>query len=673
MQRELDGEIALLRSREAILARELAELQQRSRALAAAEAEGERLEREVRARAGELTLLRDKHRPALAEESPGIDEVTVVAPAVAPRVPVLPRRLALLLAGGVVGLAFGVVLALVRDARATSVGKIRGVESALRAPVLGVVPRLDRQASIARIGERRPELAEDREALTARARLLTHFDPRSPGAEAYRALRTAVNAALAARAGKVLVVTSAVADEGRRAVVANLALATAQNGQRTLLVAADLRQPTLHRLLGLVDGPGLAEILAGRVQWQACVRSIPDMVTGSLDVDDVLVSPGLDNLHVIAAGALPTNPAELLAGASMAALLAGVREEYDVVLIEAPPVLAVADAAILAARAQGVVLVHRPVAVQRRLLERAKTRLETAHATVWGVVLTDVAPETAASLSEARDDGEETGVRGWWPLRRRRGGRASLRRGIAWGGVLVGAVTAVLLAAEPWRRVDVRRVAARTTAPSVRAPGPDHLPGAAREATETPAPEGAGRFLADTTWAGSVRPGLQVATDPAPAPDGRGSARFALELGPFPTAEEAHAAEQRLNEAGYPTIWIREDSGGSPHAVIVEGVASVAETDALAAALRAEGLGEPVAEGGARRSVRVADRLVLRRAVQLAQRLRGHGLEVRLATQPGVAVAFVVRHGSFVAREEAEARRVELTRLGLTAALVQVR
>jgi len=152
------------------------------------------------------------------------------------------------------------------------------------------------------------------------------------------------------------------------------------------------------------------------------------------------------------------------------------------------------------------------------------------------------------------------------------------------------------------------------------------------------------------------------------------AARFAIEFGPFFSASEAEKLERRLTEAGYPTVRSRQPTGSAVYAVLIERVPTAHEGKTVAAALREQGLGEAVVVSTDPLVLRVGAPLPLRGAVELAERVRAAGHQVRVAAQPGEASALVVRHGAFPSRDEAEAKRRELGQLDLPAhQVVQVR
>ena len=285
MRREVAAQIAMLRNREELLNRQVGELQQKNRELPTVELALQRLQREAKTNDELLALLKTKHQEALIKEAEKIEEVTIVR-----------ETTHAVLVGGLLGLFLGLVFAFVRETLDTSIGTIEDVEAYLEVPVLGVVPHIDSRETIQRVLERRPALAQmDPEALLSHSLLITHFDPKSPVAEAYRTLRTNIQFARLERSGKLLVVTSATLQEGKTTTIVNLALTMAQSGQKTLLIGANMRRPSIHRFFGIEREPGLSNILVGSTPWRECIRTLADILMGRFEMEDIMAAPGLDN------------------------------------------------------------------------------------------------------------------------------------------------------------------------------------------------------------------------------------------------------------------------------------------------------------------------------------------------------------------------------------------
>lgn len=202
--------------------------------------------------------------------------------------------------------------------------------------------------------------------------LITITEPRSAVAEAYRRLRTNLEFAQLDRPLRTLLVTAAGPDADASITLANLAVSMAQAGRRVIAVDADLRQPRLHTVFGVDSHAGLTGVL------RQAGEEIP------------LQSSSVEGLSVLPAGPEPDIPADLIASPAMEALIGSLREQADVVLFAAPPVVSVTDAAVLASKVDGVLLVAHSGRTRREVAKRAKGLLDRVNARIVGAVLTDV-------------------------------------------------------------------------------------------------------------------------------------------------------------------------------------------------------------------------------------------------------------------------------------------
>jgi capsular exopolysaccharide synthesis family protein len=204
--------------------------------------------------------------------------------------------------------------------------------------------------------------------------LITVSEPRSPISEAYRTLRTNLDFASLDQALKTLVVTSAGVGEGKSTTLANLAVVSAQAGRKVVLVDGDLRRPTLHQIFDLDSETGLTTVMMD----EAALASPP------------LQDTGVDGLSVLTSGPLPPNPAELMGSRRMEEVIAALAERADQVFFDTPPVVAVTDAAVLATKVDGVLLVISADKTRREYARTAVHRLEQINARLVGTVLTNV-------------------------------------------------------------------------------------------------------------------------------------------------------------------------------------------------------------------------------------------------------------------------------------------
>ena len=301
-----------------------------------------------------------------------------------PSKPNVPLNLTL---GVLAGLMLGVGAAFSCEYFDQSVKSTQDVEDLLLLPTLATIPNFEqaRRATVRGAHVRRLPTSSDgngaaarngngaTDALDGQSDLVLLREPWSQVAEAFRSLRTAVLFTARGAPPKVVVVTSAVAAEGKTVGSLNLATALAEAGSRVLLLEADLRHPRCHRTLGIDAARGLASVLAGQEELESVIHS--------------LEAP---RLSFIPAGAVPPNPAELVSSARMREIVASLRSRYDFVIIDTPPVLPVTDAVVLAREADAVVLVVRGHGTPSGLVREARDRLLMTGAPLLGVVVNDV-------------------------------------------------------------------------------------------------------------------------------------------------------------------------------------------------------------------------------------------------------------------------------------------
>jgi exopolysaccharide transport family protein len=280
-----------------------------------------------------------------------------------PAEPNVPRNLAFALA---LGLTTGVGLAFLLEAVDNTVRTPEQAQVISALPSLGMIP-LGSKSSTEVSGKQRLSVTSSKEAVE----LITQSRPQSQMAESYRALRTSLLLTSLGAPPKVILITSALPQEGKTTTSLNCGIVLAQKGSRVLLMDADLRRPSIHKALGMGPRTGLSNVLTGGATvQQATVRSTV-----------------LPTLFVLPAGTPPPNPAELLASANMGDILAQLREQYDHIVIDTPPALSVTDAVIMSTRADAVVLVIRSGQTTKQALRRARDILARVNAKVAGVLL----------------------------------------------------------------------------------------------------------------------------------------------------------------------------------------------------------------------------------------------------------------------------------------------
>ena len=393
MLKELAAKQQDLSERQAVLDRQIERYRGRYLDFPQAAIQLSRFEREVKVNADLYARLKTKQQELLVKSAEQIEEVSIIAPAMAPRTPVnAPKNQLNLLVGSVMGIFLGVVLAFTRESFDTSIGTIEGIEEFLKIPVLGVIAQFDEKRLREFAAQALPSNT-NKAVVEMYSKLPCLIDPTSMLSENLRSLRTNIQFTNTDCKLKSILVSSVGLGEGKSTTVVNLGITLAQEGQRVLLIDADLRKPTIHKRLGLERDPGLAEALLGVTPWRSSVRTVTDLMLGPMGVDGIMNSPGLDNLHVLTSGTMSRSPAELLNLNRITTLISEMEADYDVVLFDTAPILPVTDAVTISSRVDGTILIYQVGRIGRGALKRAKFLLDHAKANVLGVVLTNVNPE----------------------------------------------------------------------------------------------------------------------------------------------------------------------------------------------------------------------------------------------------------------------------------------
>src|SRR5581483_11795724 len=326
------------------------------------------------------SLLKQQAETAVNAEL-AASNVRVVERAEVPQLPSKPSVPLNMVLGLLLGTGAALGSVFLCDYFDNSVKSSEEVENYLQLPTLATIPNftLARRTS-GRNGRRPGAAAADRQpadpALPAPSRvadLVVVNDPRSPAAEAFRSLRTAVLFSTAGAPPKTILLTSAGASEGKTVSSVNLASTLAEAGSRVILLDVDLRRPSCHRALGIPNEQGLSSFLAGQMPFDKVVQ--------------LLDGPGI---FFVPAGPTPPNPAELVGSARMRELLETLRDEYDFIVLDSPPVLPVTDAVVLGREADGVVLVVKGYDTPRELVRRARDQLLQAKIHLLGAVVNNV-------------------------------------------------------------------------------------------------------------------------------------------------------------------------------------------------------------------------------------------------------------------------------------------
>lgn len=331
------------------------------------------LKREVETNRRIYELLLQRSKEMDVEASVRSTSIRPIDRASIPLFPYKPKKALNLLLSLIVGLMAGVFLAFFLEYLDNTIKTPDEVEKLLRLPVLGVVP------SITLKKRRKDEKTE--------GTLIDFYavnSPKSPAAEAFRMVRTSLMLAAAGQPPKTVLVTSPQVGGGKTLVALNLAVAYAQMESRVLLVDCDLRRARLHRVLEVKANPGLSNYLAGRVDLGQVVHQVDGILGDGVTVD------------FIPAGTVPPNPVELLNSKSFVHLLELLREKYDHIVMDSPPLVGFADALVLSRLVDGTILVLRNQQTPKPAAKYARDRLIQVGGNILGVVVNDVKVERGA-------------------------------------------------------------------------------------------------------------------------------------------------------------------------------------------------------------------------------------------------------------------------------------
>ncbi|MFL5616083.1 MAG: polysaccharide biosynthesis tyrosine autokinase [Gemmatimonadaceae bacterium] len=369
----LDARIAALDSQKTTVASGMAGLPQ-------AQATEATLFAQVTTYSRQVDRLRDDLQSAEIAEAAEVGQVEIVDLARADGVPLGTGRRPKVLLAAIFGLVLGTLIAYILENYRPVIRRRDELEAALAVPNLALVPQIRglprNNNAWLNVARRLPASLRGGELRTNGASrgadLVTLSDVRSSGAEAYRTLRTNLLFSAAVQAVSRIVITSPGPEEGKSTTAANLAIAFAQQGHRVLLIDCDLRRARIHRIFEETNIPGLTSVLVGG-----------DPIASAIRTSRV---PGL---NILPSGPLPPNPAELLGSVQMTALLDQLSLNYDLLILDTPPLLAASDAAIVSRVVDGAIVVVRAGKTEKSALQTAVQQLATVGARVLGTVLND--------------------------------------------------------------------------------------------------------------------------------------------------------------------------------------------------------------------------------------------------------------------------------------------
>jgi succinoglycan biosynthesis transport protein ExoP len=318
-------------------------------------------------------LQRSKENDVIMASKP--NNISVVDYAITPEGPIGPNRTRTVFAALILALGLGVGFALLLEYLDDTVHSTEEVERLLHLPALAVIPSA--------LGNGKRRLLAGPGGLQKRngnpgdnPELLMNVDGRSPLAESYRHLRTSVLLSTAGRAPRSLLVTSSLPGEGKTTTAVNTAVSLAQTGASVVIIDADMRRPRLRSIFGLSDRAGLSSILSSELseaEVLAMVSQVP-----------------VNGLHVLTAGPIPPNPAELLGSDQMRRLMMILQSKFKHVVVDSPPVSSFTDGVLISSMVDGVLLVVHGGKSSRHVVKRSRQLLQDVGAKIFGVVLNNV-------------------------------------------------------------------------------------------------------------------------------------------------------------------------------------------------------------------------------------------------------------------------------------------
>lgn len=397
---ELDLKVQMLRTQENSLAASLRSYENSLRRLPDKEFSLARLTRERDLANNLYNLLYERREEARISEAEKAGNMRVIDRAQLPKRPIMPRKELNLAIGLMLGLTIGLGLVFFLETLDTTLKTPEDIERKTGLTILGSIPKVKNL------------FAMEDESRGNPSALVTHTAPSSPASEAYRTLRTNLQFSNLSQKLRSIMITSSGPREGKSTTSANIAVATAQMGLRTLLIDGDLRRPTINKIFSLNREPGLSEILShcydksvldggdedavldeAFTERQTSVRAkkaIQQMASLDMAIAAVVHKTNIERLDVLTCGALPPNPSEVLGSETMKDLMSLVKEKYEFVVVDAPPVIAVTDAAVLAPQVDAAALVIESARNDRDIILKAKGLLERVGVNLLGAVLNNV-------------------------------------------------------------------------------------------------------------------------------------------------------------------------------------------------------------------------------------------------------------------------------------------
>jgi capsular exopolysaccharide synthesis family protein len=371
---EQEVEVHAIRSRASEYKKLVDQMSDRLKVLPMQTLQYARFERDLMLNENLYLTMKQKYEESRITEAGQMGKVRILDPAIVAQ-KIKPNRKMNLVMGVFLGLGISLGYAFLREFLDDTVKAVEHLERK-GLSILGIIPDMlgsNPRKSLEKIS------SPSKGGTEFKRRLITYEDPKSPISESYRSLRTNISyASTIDKKIKSLLISSSQPGEGKSTTTANLAIAFAQLRKRTLLVDADLRKPVQHNVFGHPRGPGLSEFLIGDVA----------------DLESIIHTTKVKNLSIMTAGGLPPNPSELLGSNAMSKLVDRLEKEYDIVLFDSPPIVAVTDASMISGELDAIALVVKAGQTERSAVDRALDTIKNVKAPLIGAILNGASQES---------------------------------------------------------------------------------------------------------------------------------------------------------------------------------------------------------------------------------------------------------------------------------------
>ncbi|MFH1824870.1 MAG: polysaccharide biosynthesis tyrosine autokinase [Candidatus Firestonebacteria bacterium] len=331
--------------------------------------------------------LRKKYQEAEINEAGKIQSAVIESAAQEPKNPVKPNKKLNMIIGGFLGFIIGSIIIFILESFDTSIANVEDLEAFMEIPVLGLIPHAGENSE--RRGSIFSRMVKRDDIKYFRDNFISWHSKKSILVESYHTLRTNVYFNMEKDGRKSLFFASSGPGEGKTFNAVNFALSVAESGKRVVLIESDLRRPIIHRLLGLKREDGLTDIILGNINWSEGLKGTPDLLMGGFKFDDIIKIPGMENLKIITCGTVYSNPIDLINSDKIEKLISDLKNNFDILVFDCPPVLLFADATIMASKVDASILVYQSGKTSKIALKRAKTQLDNVNSKILGIVLND--------------------------------------------------------------------------------------------------------------------------------------------------------------------------------------------------------------------------------------------------------------------------------------------